>query len=204
MYTTSNATGRINVNGYGQESSTFIISPESTYYQVYTPVNRTGERKFTLGSLQSKEAISFGVMNSTLNVKIYLGTEILYHGNITGKPYSLISMGRTDSYGFVNFIGNGDEITIYANNSGSNRGYIAFSMWDYYIDSYTASMITVPPQFSENLNGNNFQGQYNNTGLSFTLKAPYYRYPSSPGSTMGCPFMKNPHVVFLTSSMVMV
>ena len=177
LYTTSNATGKIHVNGYAQERSTFIISPESTYYQVYTPVNGTGERKFTLDSSQSKEAISFGVMNSTLNVKIYLGTKMLYHGNITGTPYSLISMGRTDSYGFVNFIGNGNRITIYANNSDSNRGYIAFSMWDYYIDSYTASMITVPPQFSENLNGNNFLGQYNNTGLSFTLRAPYYRYP---------------------------
>jgi hypothetical protein len=177
LYTTSNATGLIHVNGYVQKSATFIISPESTYYQVYTPVNGTGERTFTLDSTDSKEGISFGVMNSTLNVKIYLGTEMLYHGNITGTPYTLISMGRTGSYGFVNFNGNGNKITIYANNSHNQRGYIAFSLWNYYIDSYTASMITVPPQFSENLNGNNFLGQYNNTGLSFTLKAPYYRYP---------------------------
>ena len=117
IYTTSNATGIIHVNGYVQKSATFIISPESTYYQVYTPVNSTGERTFTLDSTDSKEGISFGIMNSTLNVKIYLGTEMLYHGNITGTPYTLISMGRTDSYGFVNFIGNGNKITIYANNS---------------------------------------------------------------------------------------
>ena len=110
-------------------------------------------------------------------MKIYLGSGMIYNGNITGTPYTLISMGRTDAYGYKNFMGNGEPITIYANNTGTHRGYIAFSLWDYYIDSYTASMITVPPQFSENLNGNNFQGQYNNTGLSFTLKAPYYKYP---------------------------
>ena len=53
IYTTSNATGLLHVNGNAMVRSTFIISPESTYYQVYTPVNGTSERKFTIDSTQS-------------------------------------------------------------------------------------------------------------------------------------------------------
>ncbi|MEM3872780.1 MAG: hypothetical protein QXE05_09495, partial [Nitrososphaeria archaeon] len=180
LYTSSNATGEFYLNNSNIKIIiNFMISPITIYNQDYTSIlgdqtivyNVTPPRGYGYGPY----SLNFGVMNSTLRFTVLNGNNIIYNKTIVGKPLSYTVLQRTNSYGYIDFNYTGKPIILILKNIDNRTGSFAYNLWDYYISNYTASLITIPPQFSENFNTNNFPAIYNNTGLSFTLQAPYYK-----------------------------
>jgi len=183
LYTSSNATGSFVVeNNNLSFNIVFQKSPTTIYMQHYTSIREGSSLKFNVSSVINNFAsglysMNFGSMNSTFNVEIVNASSILYKSTIIGNPFSYVVTEISKSYGYYNFNYSGGNIELIATNVGNITGLFAFNIWDYYISNYTASLITIPPQFSENFNPlGNFTEMYNNTGLSFTLQAPYYKY----------------------------
>ncbi len=177
-YTTPQATGKLSVSGNLNVNLSFEISPTSICSRGLSPILAGNTSEFSVPATNGPTAISFDVMNSTINVRIVEGTDTILNKTIIGQPTQLDVMERTGSYGYVNYDANGSAVEVYATNSGPNSGLFAYNLWNYYISNYTASLETVPPQFSENLNPTGtFSPLYNNTGISFTFIAPYYSDP---------------------------
>ncbi|MEM0136358.1 MAG: hypothetical protein QXU18_14225, partial [Thermoplasmatales archaeon] len=180
-FMTPEASGSFNVSG---APLSFLIdfkrNAVSEYYQPYTPFNISQKRTFSLISQPGPSALDFGVMNTTLNIVVYNGTALVYDRNITGEPTNFNATMTTSGYGYVNFQAS-SSTTVQVTDVGHNGGYFALDMWNYYISNSSASLITLPPHFQEvfgtgSLNPN--IGAFlvsNNTGMSFTLVAPYYR-----------------------------
>ncbi len=179
-YVTPEASGSLNVSGL---PLTFVINFQRTavseYYQPYTPLNVSQERTFSLSSQPGPSALDFGVMNTTLNILVYNGTGLVYYENITGQPTNFNTTTTTKGYGYVNFQSS-SIITVQVTDVGHSSGYFALDLWNYYISNSSASLITLPPHFQEifgtgtlNRNIGTFLVK-NNTGMSFTLVAPYY------------------------------
>ena len=183
LYSLLNAAGEFSITNHNITINlTFYKSPACIYNYLYTPLlagssmsfNITSEiNTFGLGNF----SINFGVMNSTFNISLMSGKKVIYEKDISGEPESYTVMGISNSYGYVNFNYTGNDIILKVKNIGNSTGLFAYDIWNYWISNYTASLITVPPQFSENFGfftPPNFPNVYNNTGLSFILQAPYY------------------------------
>ena len=75
-----------------------------------------------------------------------------------------------------------ESIVVY--NPGNSVTLFAYNFWNGFINNYTASLITIPPQFADNLNpvSQNSYSAYEpnilNKGLSLSVVAPYIRYPA--------------------------
>ncbi len=180
-YVTPEASGSLNVSG---AQLSFMVNFNRTavseYYQPYTPLNVSQERTFSLNSQPGPSALDFGVMNTTLNIVVYNGTGSIYDQNISGQPTNFNTTTTTNGYGYVNFQSS-SSIIVQVTDIGHSSGYFALDLWNYYISNSSASLITLPPHFQEifgtgSLNPN--IGAFlvkNNTGMSFTLVAPYYK-----------------------------
>ncbi|AAY81159.1 PKD domain-containing protein [Sulfolobus acidocaldarius] len=119
--------------------------------------------------------LSFGVYNGTLDVTIYQGSVLLYNGSIEGPPFNYIVTSRTLSYSYVDFVSNGQQLKIILNNPGSTVALFAYNLYNAPITNFTASLITLPPQFAVNIGPSTTPP--NNTGMSLILKAPIYPGP---------------------------
>ncbi len=180
-YVTSDASGIINVSGASDAIAVdFERTAVSEYYQPFTQMNASQEKSLTLNSQPGPSALSFGVMNTTIRIQVYNGSRLFYENNITGEPTNFNTTMTTDGYDYVNFQSTG-TVSVYATDIGSSSGYFAVDLWNYYISNYSASLITLPPHFQE-VFGTGLQNPKiptfvvaNNTGMSFTLVAPYYR-----------------------------
>ncbi|WP_390529129.1 hypothetical protein [Sulfurisphaera ohwakuensis] len=142
-------------------------------YHPYEPIRGYQTVTLNLYPTDGPEGLSFGAMNSTIEFCVYLGFNEIYSKIIEGHPFSLIYITPNNDYGYVNFNYSGQKMTLVVKNLGPSTGYYAYSLWDYYIDNYTASLITIPPQFALNFGPVNFNVN-NNTGISFLVKAPNY------------------------------
>ncbi|QGA53976.1 hypothetical protein GFS03_04985 [Sulfolobus sp. E5-1-F] len=175
LYVTSNSVNVLNVQGSANVSIHFVPAPWAggpNGYHPYKPINGYQTITLSLYPTEGPEGLSFGAMNSTIEFCVYLGSTKIYSKVIVGNPFSLISIEPNNAYGYVNFNYSGQGLTLVVKNLGPSTGYYAYSLWDYYIDNYIASLITIPPQFALNFVPVNFYE--NNTGLSFLLKAPNY------------------------------
>ena len=180
-YFTTNASGYLNVSGNPITLTiNFHRTPVSEYYQPYIIMNISQERTFSLDPQLGAAALDFGVMNTTIIVQVYNGTKLIYEKNITGEPTNFNPTMITTGYAYVNFQSHGSLI-IYATNVGNTIGYFSLDLWNYYISNSSAALITLPPHFQEifgtgylNRNIGAFMVT-NNTGMSFTLVAPYYK-----------------------------
>ena len=180
-YVTSNATGFLNVSGAPESVAIdFERTAVSEYYQPFIIMNASQERNFELNPQSGSSALSFGVMNTTVMVQVYNNSGLIYRKNITGEPTNFNVTMATNGYGYVNFQSS-STVSVYATDVGPSSGYFAIDLWNYYISNYSASLITLPPHFQE-VFGTGSQNPKistfvvtNNTGMSFTLVAPYYR-----------------------------
>ncbi|MGC8620226.1 MAG: hypothetical protein ACP5LA_07000, partial [Thermoplasmata archaeon] len=158
LYTTSNATGYFILNNNNFTFNiTFQKSPITIYMQHYTTIQIGGSLEYNATSIignygKGPYAFNFGVMNSTFIIKIINSGSIIYNSTISGNPFSYVASQISKSYGYLNFNYSGGIIEIIATNIGNKIGYFAFNIWNYFISNYTASLITIPPQFSENFN----------------------------------------------------
>ncbi len=175
LYVTSNAVNVLNVQGGANVNINFVPAPWAggvNGYHPYEPISGYQSVTLTLYPTDGPEGLSFGAMNTTLEFCVYLGSNEIYSKVIVGHPFSLVSITPDDAYGYVNFNYSGQGMKLVVKNLGPSTGYYAYSLWDYYIDNYTASLITMVPQFALNFVPINFNA--NNTGISFLLKAPNY------------------------------
>ncbi len=180
LYTTPNATGKFSLasNKNLSFSLSFSISPVSINGVSLTEIPEGKTVQFNTSSTEGPSAISFAVMNSTMNVRIVEGTETILNKTIVGNPLDLEAVAISNDYGYVNYNANGEPVSIFVSNNGSVPGYFTAKLWNYYISNYTASLETISSQFSENFNPTgNLPYIWNNTGLSFTFVAPYYSQP---------------------------
>ena len=180
-YVTSNASGVLNVSGAPESVMiNFERTAVSEYYQPFMIMNTSQERNFELNPQSGPGALSFGVMNTTVVVQAYNSSGLIYERNITGEPTNFNTTSVTGGYGYVNFQSSG-SVSVYATDIGSHSGYFALDLWNYYISNYSASLITLPPHLQEIFGTGTLNPRIpsfvveNNTGMSFTLKAPYYR-----------------------------
>jgi len=154
-------------------TSSMSIPPLSLKYQPYLNVPPGSSLRFNLSNF-GPTGLSYGVMNTTMNISIYSNGVLLHSSIITGNPtnYSVILGGN--AYGYFNF--NATDAYIIVKNIGNNLGQFAYNEYDYYISNWTASMIEYPPQYAININPVSIpQGTI--TGISFTLVAPKYSQP---------------------------
>ena len=180
MYVTQDAAGLFQVSGSNITFDVnFTISPVALNHQFLTNISANSVEIFNVTpTTMGPTAINFAVMNSTLNVNITEGSTSILNETIAGPTLELDVINRSDNYGYINFDANGLPVTIIVKNELGLTGYFTYNLWNYYISKYTASLATLPPQFSENLNPNaNCPLANNNTGLSFTFVAPYYQQP---------------------------
>ncbi|BDC17572.1 hypothetical protein HS5_04620 [Acidianus sp. HS-5] len=176
LYVTSNAVDVLNVQGNADVSIHFVPAPWAggpNGYHPYEPISGYQTVTLALCPTDGPEGLSFGAMNSTLEFCVYLGSTEIYSKVIVGHPFSLVSITPNNDYGYVNFNYSGQGMKLVVKNLGPSTGYYAYSLWDYYIDNYTASLITIPPQFAANFGPVNFNVN-KNTGISFLVKAPNY------------------------------
>ncbi|MCG3110063.1 hypothetical protein L3N51_02360 [Metallosphaera sp. J1] len=175
-YVANQSVGVVSLNSLSVVRVSFHPSAYSEHYQPYFAL-RPGQT-VTFNNLTPSygpEALSMGAMNSTISFVVYLGSQVIYSREIQGTPFSTVSLGPTSSFGYVNFQYGGQGPTLVIKNVGHSTGYASFNLWSYYIDNFTASLITVPPQFAENFLPMDIP--QNNTGLAFLVKAPNYTYP---------------------------
>ena len=185
LYLTHNAAGLLNLTGSNSSTVvniTFYEDPASIQYQYYVNMPPHSSRIFYLPSFTGNASLSLGVMNGTLNVSIYKAGSLMYSQNISGGPTNYDAFEPSDKgYDYANFYSSGNEsIVVY--NPGSSVALFAYNFWNGFINNYTASLITIPPQFADNLNtvSQNSYSAYEpnilNKGLSLSVVAPYYRY----------------------------
>ena len=186
-YLTHNAVGILNLTGSDYNISKKIIfyeDPRSIQYQDYVNIPIHSSRVFYLPSFIGNSSLSFGVMNGSLKISIYNNYTLIDSENITGGIVNYdVFEPSSGGYSYKNFYSLGNEsIVVY--NQGNNVTLFAYNFWNGFINNYTASLITIPPQFADNLNPVS-QNSYNiyepnilNKGLSMTVVAPYYRYPA--------------------------
>ncbi|MGC8618514.1 MAG: PEGA domain-containing protein [Thermoplasmata archaeon] len=180
-YVTADASGLLNVSGQPVfKDIRFERTAVSEYYQPFTMINSSQKRYYELNPAEGPSALSFGVMNTTVLFQVYGSSGLIYEGNVTGQPTNFNTTSVTSGYGYVNFQSNG-SVYLYATDIGSKMGYLAFDLWNYYISNYSASLITLPPHLQQVFGTGTLNSRVptfiveNNTGMSFTLKAPYYR-----------------------------
>ncbi len=180
-YVTPEASGSFNVSGLPLSIIiNFNRTAVSEYYQPYIPLNVSQERTFSLNSQPGPSGLEFGVMNTTLNIMVYNGTELVYDKNVTGPPTNFNTTTTTEGYGYVNFQSS-SSLIVQVTDVGHSSGYFALDLWNYYISNSSASLITLPPHFQEIFGTGSLNrdlGAFlvkNNTGMSFTLVAPYYK-----------------------------
>ena len=178
QYVTQNATGSFSLNSSNVSYEVnFFLSPISIGRQ-YLNIPAYSNEILNLTPNTGPESLSFGVMNSTLNIILLNGNSIIYNRTIIGQPTQWTVMQTSNTYGYVNFNGTGETLKMIVKNLGNKTGLLTYDLWDYYISNFTASLITLPPQFAENFGPFNLPfNMNNNTGLSFVLKAPYYKFP---------------------------
>ncbi len=147
--------------------------PTSVFYEPYSNLSPGQSLRFNLTSF-GPTGVSYGVMNTKMNISIYNNGILIHSSTIAGAPtnYSVILGG--ESYGYFNFNATGAYLLV--ENVGTTVGQFAFNDYDYYISNWTASMIEYPPQYAINIYPTSIpQGVI--TGLSFTLIAPRYSQP---------------------------
>ena len=184
QYVTRNATGNFSLKSSNKSFELdFFISPVSISRQ-YLTIDSYSTEELNLTPDKGPGSLSFGVMNSTLNIILISGNSTIYNRTISGRPTQWSVIQTSDTYGYVNFNFTGYKFEMIVKNLGNRTGLLTYDLWDYYISNYTASLITLPPQFAENFYPFNFNIASNippnmsiNTGLSFVLKAPYYKFP---------------------------
>lgn len=182
-YTTNDASGLINISGSPEFFNiTFRRTPVYEGYQPYTVINVSQVRTFDFDAQNGPSALNFGVMNTTLEFKVYNNSDLIYEKNITGLPTNFNTTSTTSSYGYVNFESDG-FVKVVVTDVGGNNGYFSLELWNYFISNYSASLITLPPHFQQIFGTGAFvtgipaYAVHNNTGMSFTVVAPYYRQP---------------------------
>ncbi len=182
-YVTPEASGIINVSGAAEYFKVnFERTAVSEQYQPYILMNVSQSKTFNLNPEAGPSALSFGVMNTTMTFQVFSGGELIYENNITGPPTNFNLTTATNGYGYTNFQSNGN-LVLYVTDEGPGSGFFSFDLWNYYISNYTASLITLPPHLQDVLGTgslNRTRGAFeavNNTGMSFTLVAPYYPEP---------------------------
>jgi len=183
-YASSEATGYMNISGESwSKNITFFRVSVSEFYQPYLLLNSSENKSFIFNPGQYQpgpSALNFGVMNTTMNFIVFCNGSLIYQKNITGAPTNFQNPLVLNSYGYVNFIADG-QIKIFIMNNGKDSGYFSLDLYNYYISNYSASLITIPPHFAEYFGTGNIipgptiSGIPNSTGISFTLVAPYYR-----------------------------
>ena len=180
-YVTPESSGFINISGAGEHFQVnFNRIAVSEFYEPFLLINASERSSFNLSPQLGPSAMSFGVMNTTMNIQIMSASGRIYDDNITGEHTNFQASMPTDEYGYLNFNVTGG-ITITAINIGRSKGYFAFDLWNYYISNYSASLITMPPHYAEYFGTGAVVSDVptytvqNNTGVSFTLTAPYYK-----------------------------
>ncbi len=180
-YVTPEASGSFSVSGSPVSISiSFQRTAVSEYYQPFILMNMSQEKVLDLSSQTGPSALSFGVMNTTVKVQVYNNSGMIYEKNITGDPTDFNATMASNGYGYVNFLSSG-SVSVYATDVGTHSGYFALDLWNYYISNYSASLITLPPHFQEVFGTGSLNPKIptfvavNNTGMSFTLVAPYYK-----------------------------
>ena len=180
-YITPEAAGILNVSGSPvYKNITFERDAVSEYYLPYTVLNASQERQFLLSPEAGPSALSFGVMNTSMEVSVFGNSGLIYRSNITGGPTNFNTGTTNKGYAYVNFQDSG-TISVYVKDTGNRTGYFALDLWNYYISNYTASLITLPPHLQEIFGTGTLNERVptfiapNNTGMSFVLRAPYYR-----------------------------
>ena len=180
-YVTPEASGSFNVSGSPVSISiNFQRTAVSEYYQPFVLMNWSQKKVFDLNPQTGPSALSFGVMNTTVKVQVYNNSGMIYEDNITGDPTDFNATMATNGYGYINFLSSG-SVSVYATDVGTRSGYFALDLWNYYISNYSASLMTLPPHFQEVFGTGSLNPKIptfvavNNTGMSFTLVAPYYK-----------------------------
>ncbi|GGI80591.1 hypothetical protein GCM10007112_16760 [Vulcanisaeta souniana JCM 11219] len=119
-------------------------------------------------------SISIGVYNGTAAIEVVQGKNVLMTKIITGPPFNYVVTTPAPSYAFLNFESTDQQLqVVVARVNGTPL--LAFNVYRGYISNYTASMITLPPQFTLNLGPTSTPV---NTGISFILRAPNYTGPT--------------------------
>jgi len=176
VYYASPNSGSLSVNGSNvNQSISVIFYPESVQYQPYTNIPVGRSMSFGINNI-GQTGVSFGVMNTTMNVSIYNNNTLAYTHILKGAPtdYSIILGNAT--YGYFNLNISGSAY-ISVKNVGNKTGLFAFNSYDVYITNYTASLIGYPPQYAVNIVPNGIPNG-NITGLSFTIIAPNLSEPT--------------------------
>ena len=164
------------INGPSWNYSTF---PQSVQFQPYTDIQKNQTTRFNLTNT-GPTGISFGVMNSTLNLSLYVSGVLSYSVNVTGKSTNYVVIKGGDSYRYLNLNISG-EAYILVKNVGTNIGQFAFNCYDYYISGYTASLIMYPAQFGLPITPGDIPSG-NVTGISASVTVPVFTEPE-PFST---------------------
>ncbi len=180
-FITPEAAGVLNISGSPvYRNISFERDGVSEYYLPYTIMNSSQERQFLLNPEPGPSALSFGVMNTSMEVSVFGGSGLIYQNNITGGPTNFNTATSNKGYAYINFQDSG-AISVYTKDTGNRTGYFALDLWNYYISNYTASLITLPPHLQQVFGTGILNERVpsfiapNNTGMSFVLRAPYYR-----------------------------
>ncbi|MGC8516101.1 MAG: PEGA domain-containing protein [Thermoplasmata archaeon] len=187
LYLTHNSVNTLNLtesNSSLYVNVTFYEDPTYIQYQYYVNIPAHSNHVFYLPSFTGNASLSMGVMNGTLNVSIHNQGLLIYSQNIIGRATNYDAFEPSaGGYGYANFYSSGNEsIVVY--NPGNGVVLFAYNFWNGFINNYTASLITIPPQFADNLNpiSQNSYSAYEpnilNKALSLSVVAPYIRYPT--------------------------
>ena len=182
-YFSPESSGCINISGSPVSIHVnFFRVAISEAYLPFIPINVSQVRVFNLFPQLGASALSFGVMNTTVNIQVTESNSLIYNENVSGQYTNFQASMPTNGYGYINFNAT-SSITITATDIGKNNGYFAYDLWNYYISNYSASMITMPPHYAEYFGTGSLSNEVpcyvvqNYTGVSFAIKAPFYRQP---------------------------
>ena len=148
--------------------------PYSTNYVAYQKVPASGIKTFFFNTVNSHSGISFGVYNGTAQITVSKNGEIFYNSTLHGSPFNYIITKGGSSFGYANMNSSGC-IDIQVKNEGKPGALFAYNAYNYSITNATASLIMYPPQFAVNIGPLQTP---QNTGISFSLRAPVYSRPT--------------------------
>ncbi|MGC9145775.1 MAG: InlB B-repeat-containing protein, partial [Nitrososphaeria archaeon] len=155
-----------------QNAHTF---PRSVAYQPYVAVNSS--KTFTEYIGTGAHSVSVGVFNGTVKVDILQGDNVLDSREVRGCPFDYVVSVPSPSYFYVNFKSTGQPLQITVTRVNGSP-LVAYNVYSGFISNFTASLITLPPQFALDISPYPATATPVNTGMSFILKAPKYSEPT--------------------------